>query len=197
MRIDPRDPDGTGPARYRIPKGNPFVGKPGRDEIYAYGVRNPWRDSFDSLTGDLWIGDVGQGLYEEVDHVKYGKNLNFGWNLVEGRHRYPSGDPCTSQCHQLPVIEYPHSAGGGPDNCAVTGGYVSRRQGAPLYGQYVFADFCSGRIWHVPTNFNSSTLPAPFMSGLSISSFGVGHDGRIYLLDLHGSKSRMYALTGS
>ncbi len=158
IRIDPKDPDGSGPKTYGIPSTNPFVGKPGRDEIYAYGLRNPWRDSFDSLTGDLWIGDVGQDTYEEVDHVASGSGLNFGWNKVEGRHLYPSGDLCTTNCHHLPVIEYPHSVSG-PANCAVTGGYVSRRQGAPLYGQYVFGDFCSGRIWNVPTSFNGTTLP--------------------------------------
>jgi hypothetical protein len=194
LRINPKDPDGAGPKTYGIPASNPFVGKPGRDEIYAYGLRNPWRDSFDSVTGDLWIGDVGQDRFEEVDHVASGRGQNFGWNKVEGRHLYPSGALCTKKCHHLPVIEYPHSVPSGPANCAVTGGYVSRRQGAPLDGQYVFGDFCSGRVWHVPTSFHGTSLPTPVMTGLSLSSFGQGHDRRLYALDLGGS---LYSVTGS
>lgn len=194
LRIKPADPDGPGPKTYGIPADNPFVGRRGRDEIYAFGLRNPWRDSFDSLNGHLWIGDVGQNRFEEVDHVSSGRGQNFGWNKVEGRHRYPSGDLCTRNCHHLPVIEYPHSVPSGPSNCAVTGGYVSRRPGAALYGQYVFGDFCSGRIWHVPTSFHGTSLPAPIMSGLSLSSFAEGHDGRLYALDLGGG---LYSVTGS
>jgi glucose/arabinose dehydrogenase len=189
IRIDPRDPDGSGPKTYGIPKSNPFVGKPGRDEIYAYGLRNPWRDSFDSVTGDLWIGDVGQDSYEEIDHVKTGSGLNFGWNKVEGLHLYPSGALCHTNCHTLPVIEYSHSYG-----CAVVGGYVSRRPGAALAGQYLFGDNCSGSIWRVPTSFHGTNLPTPYASGLSISSFGQGHDGRLYVLDLGGS---LYSVVGS
>jgi glucose/arabinose dehydrogenase len=193
LRIDPGDPDGTGPKRYGIPPSNPFVGKDGRDEIYAYGLRNPWRDSFDPKTGDLWIGDVGQDSYEEVDHVRSGNGLNFGWNEVEGRHLYPSGSLCHTNCHTLPVIEYPHSDPVA-NNCAVIGGYVSRRSGAPLYGRYVFGDDCSGRIWNVPATFHGTHLPAPIMSGYTVSSFGVGHNGRLYVLDLGGTLS---VLTGS
>jgi len=193
LRIKPRDPDGAGPKRYGIPADNPFVGKDGKDAIYAYGLRNPWRDSFDPLNGDLWIADVGQDKYEEVDHVASGRGANFGWNKVEGRHLYPSGALCTRNCHRLPVIEYRHNVAGA-DNCAVTGGYVSRRGGAALYGDYVFGDFCSGRIWHVPTNFSGGSLPAPVMSGLMITSFGVGNDGQIYLVDLNGG---LYRVLGS
>jgi hypothetical protein len=91
------------------------------------------------------------------------------------------------------VIEYRHSVAG-TNNCSVTGGYVSRRPGAPLYGRYFFADFCSGRIWHVPASFKNRRLPAPVMSGLSISSFGEGSDGRLYVLDLGGS---MYRIQGT
>src|SRR4051812_30008239 len=126
LRIKPADPDGAGPKHYGIPQDNPFAGKDGRNEIYALGLRNPWRDSFDSLTGDLWIGDVGQDRYEEIDHVVSGLGRNFGWNRIEGRHRYPSGKLCKTSCYKLPVIEYPHVVAGA-DNCAVTGGYVSRR----------------------------------------------------------------------
>ena len=103
LRINPNDPDGKGPKRYGIPTDNPFVGKDGKDAIYAFGVRNPWRDSFDSLTGDLWIGDVGQNRFEEVDHVPSGRGANFGWNKLEGRPS-PSRDRIPAQrrgCGQL------------------------------------------------------------------------------------------------
>jgi hypothetical protein len=195
LRINPKDPDGAGPKRYGIPASNPFVGKPGRDEIYAYGLRNPWRDSFDSQNGDLWLGDVGQDRYEEIDHVKSGLGQNFGWNKVEGRHLYPSGALCRKNCDHLPVIEYKHNVPTGPGNCAVVGGYVSRRLAAPLYGQYVFGDYCSGRIWHVPASYDhGGSLPVPYMSGLSLSSFGQGADGRLYALDLGGG---LYSIVGS
>jgi glucose/arabinose dehydrogenase len=134
LRIDPRDPDGAGPRRFSIPADNPFVGEAGLDAIWAYGLRNPWRDAFDPPTGDLWIGDVGEEKYEEVDHAGTARGRNFGWHLLEGRHLYPSGDLCTSDCKTLPVVEYPHSVSGA-DNCTVIGGYVSRRSGGPLSGR--------------------------------------------------------------
>ena len=193
LRINPLDPDGSGPKHYSNPADNPFVGLAGRDEIYAYGLRNPWRDSFDAATGDLWIGDVGQDAYEEVDHVTSGNGENFGWNLLEGRHLYPSGTLCSSNCKTLPVAEYQHEVSG-EGNCAVTGGYVSRRSGAPLYGQYIFGDFCSGRIWHVSTSFDGDTLPTPLNTSLNLSSFGQGRDLTIYAVDLNGS---IYRVTGS
>lgn len=193
LRINPKDPDGSGPKHYSIPADNPFVGTNGRDEVYAYGLRNPWRDSFDALTGDLWIGDVGQDRYEEVDHVTSGSGKNFGWHLLEGFHLYPSGGTCSSNCKTLPVAEYSHAASG-EDNCAVTGGYVARRSGATLYGQYIFGDYCSGRIWHVSTSFNGGALPAPLNTSLAISSFGVGRDLTVYAVDLRGA---IYRITGS
>lgn len=181
LRIDPLDPDGSGPAKYGIPSGNPFVGRDGNDMIWSYGLRNPWRNSFDRLTGDLWVGDVGQDRYEEVSHVATGSGTNFGWDLLEGRHRYPSGELCQSDCKTLPVVEYPS----GPDHCSVTGGYVSRRVGADLYGRYIFGDFCSGKIWDIPTSQGTGDpLPAPFASERLISSFGEDVNGRIFLTDL-------------
>ena len=160
LRIDPFDPDGAGPKRYRIPADNPFVGRAGRDEIWAYGLRNPWRDSFDRATGDLWIGDVGQDRYEEVDHAGSGRGRNFGWHQAEGRHRYPSGARCTSACHTLPVVEYAHNVAG-RNNCAVVGGYVARRPGAALAGRYIFGDDCSGRIWSIPNSFDGGSSSCP------------------------------------
>ena len=193
LRIDPKDPDGSGPKHYSIPSDNPFVGTNGRDEVYAYGLRNPWRDSFDAVTGDLWIGDVGQDRYEEVDHVASGSGKNFGWHLLEGFHLYPSGGLCSSNCMTLPIAEYPHVVSG-EDNCAVTGGYVSRRSGAALYGQYIFGDYCSGRIWHISTSFNGGSLPTPLDTSLAISSFGVDRNLTVYAVDLRGS---IYRITGS
>jgi glucose/arabinose dehydrogenase len=190
LRIDPRDPDGNGPKRYSVPAGNPFVGRPGLDAIWAYGLRNPWRDSFDPRTGDLWIGDVGQETFEEVDHAGTARGRNFGWHLLEGRHRYPSGALCHSDCRTLPVAEYRHSVDGG-DNCTVIGGYVSRRPAAALYGRYLFGDFCSGRIWAIPASFDGGPLPQPLNSGLQLSSFGVGPSGRIYAISLSGAIYRV------
>jgi glucose/arabinose dehydrogenase len=193
LRIDPLDPDGNGPRRYRVPQDNPLVGRAGRDEIWAWGLRNPWRNSHDRLTGDLWIGDVGQEQYEEIDHAGTGKGRNFGWRLVEGRHRYPSGSLCTSNCKTLPIAEYRHSVSG-EDNCSVTGGYVARRSGAALYGRYLFGDYCSGRMWSIPVGFSGGALPSPLNTGLLISSFGEARDGTIYVLSLSGS---MYRVLGT
>ncbi len=183
LRIDPIDPDGSGPKKYGVPSDNPFVGRDGKDVIWSYGLRNPWRNSFDRVTGDLWVADVGQDRYEEVSHVDTGSGTNFGWDLLEGRHRYPSGDLCQSDCKTLPIVEY--SSASGSEHCSVTGGYVSRRAGADLYGRYIFGDFCSGKIWDISTSHSASDpLPTPFASGRLISSFGEDVNGRIFLTDL-------------
>jgi glucose/arabinose dehydrogenase len=192
LRINPLDPDGSGPQRYGIPSGNPFVGRSGRDEIWAYGLRNPWRCSHDPGNGKLWCADVGQNVYEEINRSKYGKGANYGWPQLEGRHNHPSGSLCTSNCKTLPIAEYAHSAFGG-GNCAVTGGYVSRRSGAALYGKYVVGDYCSGKIWVIPANFEPGTaLPAPAAdTSHNISSFGRDSAGRLYLVALGGSIYRL------
>jgi glucose/arabinose dehydrogenase len=190
LRINPLDPDGNGGKRYGIPSSNPFVGRGGRDEIWSYGLRNPWRNSFDRVTGHLWIGDVGQNEYEEVNHVTSGRGTNFGWRLLEGRHRYPSGTRCRSNCRTLPVVEYRHSVGG-EDNCSVTGGYVSRRSGAAMYGRYLFADYCSGRIWSMRASGGGLTS---INTGLRISSFGEGRNGVIYVVNIGGS---IYRIAGT
>lgn len=188
LRINPLDPDGSGSKRYSIPGDNPFVGIPGKDAIWAYGVRNPWRCSFDRFDGALFCGDVGQDSYEEIDRVLTGRGVNFGWHLLEGTHLYPSGDPCTIDCKTLPIADYTHGANG----CAVTGGYVSRPSGAPMAGQYVFGDYCSGKVWVIPANFVAgSALPAPADTGHNISSFGEDNAGRLYLVDLNGSIYRL------
>lgn len=198
LRINPLDPDGSGPRKYSIPSDNPFVGIAGKDQVWSYGLRNPWRCSFDRATDDLWCGDVGQEKYEEIDHVATGRGVNFGWRKLEGKHYYnwpghTSGGLCSGSCFTLPIGEYAHSDFGG-GNCAITGGYVSRRSGAPMYGDYVFGDFCSGKIWVIPATFSGGSLPTPDDTNYNISSFGEGYDGRLYLVDIGGS---IYRLTDS
>jgi glucose/arabinose dehydrogenase len=195
LRFNPLDPDGSGPKTRSVPADNPFVGVFGKDEVWSYGLRNPWRCSFDASTDDLWCGDVGQGLYEEIDHVTTGRGVNFGWRKLEGNHYYrwsghTSGDPCTGSCFTLPIAEIPHNDAG-DDNCAITGGYVSRRSGAALEGNYVFGDFCSGKIWVIPESFSGGSLPAPDDTDHLISSFGEDNQGRLYLVDLSGSIYRL------
>jgi uncharacterized repeat protein (TIGR03806 family) len=142
LRLDVR-----GAGGYAIPPDNPFVGQAGRrGEVWAYGLRNPWRFSFDRLTGDLWIGDVGQDAWEEIDYLPAGTpgGANFGWPLCEGTHDH-GGNDCQSIQSTLPLLEYGHNASGGN---SVTGGYVYRGDRLPAYyGAYVYADYASGRIW--------------------------------------------------
>ena len=137
-------PTPNGPAPYEVPAGNPFVGASGaRPEIWAFGLRNPWRFSFDRQTGDLWIGDVGQDQWEEIDRQPAGSSggQNYGWNLTEGDHPYNGASPPPNWVR--PVYEYSHDTGG----CAVVGGYVYRGAAIPaLRGAYLFSDNCDGRI---------------------------------------------------
>jgi glucose/arabinose dehydrogenase len=137
------DVDGGEP--YVIPADNPFVGDPGvRDEIWALGLRNPWRYSFDRLTGDLWIADVGQNVYEEVDFqpAAHTGGWNYGWPIMEGNHCFPADVSCDRAGLTLPLLEYDHTLG-----CSITGGYVYRGQEfSDFQGVYVFGDFCTGRI---------------------------------------------------
>jgi glucose/arabinose dehydrogenase len=132
---------------YVIPPDSPFAGQPNvRGEIWALGLRNPWRFSFDRLTGDLYIGDVGQNSWEEIDFVPAGSpgGLNFGWNRMEGTHCYPPGRSCDPGGLALPIVEYPTGAEG----CSVTGGYVYRGKAIPAAaGVYYFTDYCSGTLW--------------------------------------------------
>jgi glucose/arabinose dehydrogenase len=183
LRINPHNPDGGG--AYSVPDDNPYVGKAGRDEVWASGFRNPWRCSFDRLTGDLWCGDAGESRREEVDLVR--KGLDYGWRSVEGTLYWDApghtpGDPCVNDCGTPPVLEYPHNMPG-PDNNAVIGGYVSRRPGATLNGKYVFGDVGSGRVWIIPTDFAlGDPLPAAAMTGHTISAFGEDSEGHLYLV---------------
>ena len=150
-----------------MPEDNPFVGVPeARDEIWAYGLRNPWRFSFDALTGTLWAADVGQDRLEEVNVVQAG--MNYGWNLMEGSDCF-SIDPCDRPGLELPVAEYDHTEG-----CSVTGGYVFRGRGMPsLQGAYVYGDFCSGKIWGL--RYDGHVVTEQMLladSNLNITSFG-------------------------
>jgi glucose/arabinose dehydrogenase len=190
LRIDARKA-GNGP--YAIPPENPFVSKAGaKPEIWAYGLRNPWRFSFDRKTGDLWIGDVGQDTYEEIDFqpASSAGGEDYGWNLYEGAHTYPGGQPVTSAPGMvLPVVEYDHSAGE-----SVTGGYVYRgtRQKA-LAGTYLYADFASGRIWGLQRTGTGVENRELLDTDLLISSFGEDDDGELYLTDLNGGLYRVVA----
>ena len=172
----------AGPGDYGIPVDNPFVGVGGaREEIWAFGLRNPWRFSFDSDTGLLWAGDVGQSSWEEIDIIT--KGANYGWNTMEGSHCYSPATGCNQSGLTLPVVEYDHSQG-----CSVTGGYVYRGdQIASLQGYYVYGDYCSGNIWALA--YDGSVVTENILlvdSGLSITSFGEDLAGNLYILDRQG-----------
>ncbi|TMD28643.1 MAG: PQQ-dependent sugar dehydrogenase, partial [Chloroflexi bacterium] len=195
LRIDVSpDPGSTEP--YRIPTDNPFAGESGdRPEIWAYGLRNPWRFSFDRETGDLWIGDVGQNRYEEIDRLRAGSlgGANFGWNVMEGLHCYPGGGDCNRAGLELPIAEVDHSAG----DCAIIGGYVYRGSDWPaLVGGYVFGDECSGIIRGLVADGPDEQKPTVLLnSRRTISSFGEDDDGELYLTDL--GSGELYLVTGT
>ncbi len=180
LRLDVLSP---GDAAYAIPRDNPFVGRTdARPEILHYGMRNPWRLSVDPPTGDLWIGDVGQNAWEEVDVAPRGqRGLNFGWNAWEGRHCYQPPSGCSPKGITMPVVEYSHSAG-----CTVIGGSIYRGTGSPaLRGAYLFADYCSGTLWGIDAGSRASQEAHTLLeTGRTISSFGTGEDGEMYLTDL-------------
>ncbi len=169
------DVSSAGPGSpYAVSPSNPFVGVAGaRDEIWAFGLRNPWRMAFDPATGELWLGDVGQGDVEEVDVMRSGGN--YGWNTLEGGDCFDPPSGCSSAGTVLPVASYRHDLG-----CSITGGVVYRGTAIDhLAGHYVYGDFCSGRIWAVPTGGGS---PVEIARTGSIASFATGPDGAIYVL---------------
>lgn len=169
--------DVAGGSPYAIPADNPFANGGGRAEIWAYGLRNPWRIAFDSLTGDLYIADVGQGDWEEIDFIPAGTpgGLNFGWNIMEGTHLYAGGP---TDGLSLPVAEYSHAEG----DCSVTGGEVHRGSELPEWsGVYVYADYCSGRIWGLLRAVDGWKNQLLFSSSYRITSFGVDEAGALYL----------------
>lgn len=186
---------------YTIPVDNPFVAGGGHPAVWAYGLRNPWRFSFDRLNGDLYIGDVGQGTREEIDYQAAGAppQQNYGWPCLEGFHTYSTDPPCDDQdlldTMTAPILDYPRTEGR-----TVTGGYVYRGTAYPdLFGRYFFADFATGRIWSI---YKSSVgnwsavepeLDTPFM----ISSFGEDEQGEMYISDYGGGTIRRLRDTNS
>jgi glucose/arabinose dehydrogenase len=178
---------------YQIPPDNPWVsadwnGKKVPGEAWAVGLRNPWRFSFDRRTGDLWIADVGQDKYEEIDLVRAldGKKLtgglNFGWSIMEGMHCFPDSANCQKQGLTLPIAEYDHGQG-----CSITGGYVYRGSQYPaLDGTYFYGDYCSGTIWALRPNGSGWRSTPVLDTGLAISSFGEDQAGELYVTDLNG-----------
>ena len=195
LRIDvhgddfPADPN----RNYALPPGNPFVGGGGTGEVWAYGLRNPWRCSFDRLTGDLYIGDVGQGDWEEVDFQPASSlgGENYGWRCYEGDHPYNLTGCAAAETMVFPIHEYSHA-----DGCSVTGGYVYRGTGiCDLRGTHFFADFCSASIWSfrydgaVLTDLRDRTAELAPGGGLtigSITSFGEDARGELYIVDRGG-----------
>lgn len=183
LRIDVSDQDPNDGLPYDIPPDNPFVGDPeARDEIWAYGLRNPWRFSFDRFTDDLYIADVGQYDYEEVNFQPASSQggQNYGWDIMEGRHCYHPPEDCDQTGLTLPVVEYTHDEGS-----AVIGGYVYRGQAIPaLWGTYVFGDFGTGRIWGTWKDRGWETVE--FLDTvLAISALGEDEAGELYVLDYY------------
>ena len=182
LRIDVDNPAGNLP--YGIPADNPFAGNTQgwREEIYAYGLRNPWKFSFDRQRGWLWAGDVGQDRVEEIDIIKNG--ANYGWRIMEGSPCFPASSDCDQEGLTLPVWEYEHPVGN-----AVTGGYVYYGNTVPgLYGAYVYGDFGTGLIWALWLTPDQTVQDNRLLlnSGLNISSFGVDQDNELYVVDFNG-----------
>jgi glucose/arabinose dehydrogenase len=170
LRIDVNNGD-----PYAIPADNPFG-----NEIWAYGLRNPWRMSFDSLTGDLWIGDVGQGDWEEIDFLPAGSpgGANFGWSIMEGSYGY---DGAPQPDLLLPAAEYDHDFG-----CSVTGGYVYRGAMPEWNGVYLYGDYCSGTVWGLILSNGQWQSQVMFEADVRITSFGQDEDGEVYLVSDDG-----------
>lgn len=187
------DPDGaTARTAYGIPPGNPFDGDRGRPEIWLYGVRNPWRFSFDRATGDLWIADVGQGEWEEIDFlpaaggVGAGAGANLGWDRMEGTHPFEGTNPPDGV---LPVFEYSHDDGA----CAVVGGYVYRGRAIPaLDGVYLYTDYCRPGLRALRMDGTRVAASATFdLPVVQVQSFGEDNDGEVYLLLTSGAVLRL------
>ena len=172
--VDHADPG----LAYAVPPDNPFVGTAGaRGEIWAYGLRNPWRMSFDRLTHALWVGDVGQSTIEEIDLVTRGGN--YGWRRKEGHECYQPAEDCDDESFTPPLATYSHA-----DGCAVTGGVVYRGTRLPeLYGAYVYGDYCSGKLWALRWDGSDATVEPLATTELNFSAFGEDRDGELYMLD--------------
>ncbi|HET7830640.1 MAG TPA: PQQ-dependent sugar dehydrogenase [Candidatus Limnocylindrales bacterium] len=181
---------GAADKPYAIPEDNPFVAREGaRPEILHYGLRNPFRDSVDLATGDIWIGDVGQGAWEEVDVAPAdARGLDFGWRRWEGRHCYDEAAGCDETGVTMPITEYPHA-----DGCSVIGGVVYRGDEiAALRGAYLFGDYCSGRLWAIDAGLDGPQAPILLLeTGRQISSIGLDEAGEVWVTDLGGTLLRL------
>jgi len=179
LRIDISDLNN--PNNYSIPADNPFG-----NEVWAYGLRNPWRISFDRVTGDLWIGDVGQGDWEEIDYLPAGSagGANFGWSVMEGSYGY---DGVAQPGMLLPAAEYSHNEGG----CSVTGGYVYRGAMTEWNGIYLYGDYCTGKIWGLILSNGQWQSQVLFEAGETITTFGQDEFGEIYFASDSGNVYRL------
>jgi uncharacterized repeat protein (TIGR03806 family) len=185
LRLDINTPAGM----YKVPADNPFVTNPtASDEIWSYGFRNPFRWSFDQATGDMWVGDVGQSAWEEIDLVT--KGGNYGWKICEGRHRRGSTTAlCNTPGMIDPVVAHPRS-----DAQSITGGYVYRGTAMPsLVGTYIYGDFVSGNIWALTYDTDGKAVPTLIttIDRSSLVAFGQGHDGEIYTVQIGGTISKL------
>jgi len=182
------DVDKTSPEQnYGIPPDNPFVSDTSTfPEVWAYGVRNPWRISFDMVKGDLYIADVGQNVWEEVNFQVSSSTggQNYGWNKMEGFHCFTEGCDPDDNTLTLPILEYKHVEGA----CSITGGYVDRGKNKYLNGRYFYGDYCNGNIWATKRIDNEWSVDLMYkFTGLEISSFGQDTDGNVYVVDLNGA----------
>ena len=181
-------------ATYAVPPSNPFVGRAGvRPEIWAYGLRNPWRFSFDRATGDLYIADVGQGQREEINFQPATSigGENYGWRLMEGRQCYVPASNCNNGSLVLPIIDYGHDEG-----CSVTGGYVYRGTRYPrLTGTYIYADYCSGTIWGASRNAAGAWSSRVLLdTSHQISTFGEDAAGEVYVARYSSSSGAIFRI---
>jgi glucose/arabinose dehydrogenase len=178
------DVDGGDP--YAIPPDNPFANGGGASEVWAYGLRNPWRITFDRQTNEVYIADVGQNQWEEINHLPANASgeLNFGWNIFEGSHPYSGGDPPAGVTLIAPVAEYSHAEGG----CSVTGGVVVRDVNLPAWqGVYLYGDYCTGNVWGLLSDGQGGWTSGLLYSNVGrITSFGEDEAGQVYLLDRMG-----------
>lgn len=183
-----------------IPADNPFVGSPGvLDQIWAIGVRNPFRWSFDRATGDMWIADVGQNAYEEIDFESdtIAGGLNYGWDNLEGFHCYEPASNCDSIGMTFPIFEYTHSS----NRCSITGGYVYRGCAIPdLDGWYFYGDYCTGEIWRLKRNPDNSVVgPTPLfdLGNFNLVTFGEDYYGELYIAELNSGDIRKLTHAGA
>ena len=196
---------------YVVPKSNPFNDfEKYKNEIWAYGLRNPWRFSFDALTGDMIIGDVGQNLWEEINIEYYGEKggRNYGWNIMEGNHCYPLDvTDCKNTEFVMPAFEYPNNANyfktlfgiiqPNMDGCSITGGYIYRGANIPsLYGRYIFGDYCTGKVWSIQfedgigknlIDHTSEIMESMGKKEFYLSSFGEDNNRELYIIDYTGT----------